>query len=67
MCLQQEDPKVLELAEQLKAKGMRQQVFRLMYLITRVLKKLVEVARETYGKIDVLVCNAGVYVLEDFL
>ena len=30
-------------------------------------ERIVEVAEKTYGKIDVLVCNAGVCVLEDFL
>lgn len=59
--------KVIELAEELKSEG---------YDVTGVqvdvsdyssVKKLVEIAENTYGKIDVLVCNAGVCVLEDFL
>lgn len=60
-------PKVLELAEQLKQQG---------YEVTGVqadvsdfasVENLVKTAEDTYGPVDVLVNNAGVCVLEDFL
>lgn len=59
--------KVLELAEQLKQQG---------YEVTGVqtdvsdfasVENLVKTAEDTYGPVDVLVNNAGVCVLEDFL
>ena len=60
-------PKVLELAEQLKSEGYEATGVQVDVSDYKSVEKLVEVAENTYGKIDVLVCNAGVCVLEDFL
>lgn len=59
--------KVLELADEL-----RQQGYEAIGVQTNVsdydsVKQLVETAESTYGSVDVLVNNAGICVLEDFL
>ena len=60
-------PKVLELAEQLKSEGYEATGVQVDVSDYKSVERIVEVAEKTYGKIDVLVCNAGVCVLEDFL
>ena len=60
-------PKVLELAEQLKSEGYEATGVQVDVSDYKSVEKIVETAEKTYGKIDVLVCNAGVCVLEDFL
>lgn len=59
--------KVLELAEQLKSEGYEATGVQVDVSDYKSVERIVEVAEKTYGKIDVLVCNAGVCVLEDFL
>ena len=59
--------KVLELAEELKKDGYEAVGVQVDVSDYSSVKNLVEVAKNTYGKIDILVCNAGVCVLEDFL
>lgn len=61
------DPKVLELAEQLKSEGYEATGVQVDVSDYKSVERIVETAEKTYGKIDVLVCNAGVCVLEDFL
>lgn len=58
---------VLKLAEQLKAQGF--EAIGVQTDVTNVdsVHRLVETAEQTYGPIDVLVNNAGVCVLEDFM
>ena len=60
-------PKVLELAEQLKSEGYEATGVQVDVSDYKSVERIVETAEKTYGKIDVLVCNAGVCVLEDFL
>ena len=59
--------KGLELAEELKKDGYEAVGVQVDVSDYSSVKHLVEVAKNTYGKIDILVCNAGVCVLEDFL
>lgn len=59
--------KVLELAEELKKDGYEAVGVQVDVSDYSSVKHLVEVAKNTYGKIDILVCNAGVCVLEHFL
>ena len=60
-------PKVLELAEQLRNEGYEATGVQVDVSDYKSVERIVETAEKTYGKIDVLVCNAGVCVLEDFL
>lgn len=60
-------PKVLEYAKELKDQGYEATGVQVDVSDYSSVKKLVEVAEQTYGKVEVLVCNAGVCVLEDFL
>lgn len=59
--------KVLEFAEELRSQGYEATGVQVDVSDYDSVKKLVETAENTYGKVDVLVCNAGVCVLEDFL
>lgn len=58
-------PKVLELAEQLRNEGYEATGVQVDVSDYKSVERIVETAEKTYGKIDVLVCNAGVCVLED--
>ena len=58
---------VVELAEKLKSEGYEAIGVQVDVSDYQSVKKMVEIAENTYGKADVLVCNAGVCVLEDFL
>lgn len=59
--------KVTELADSLKAQGYEAIGVQTDVSDYASVENLVKVAEKTYGKVDVLVCNAGVCVLEDFL
>lgn len=59
--------KVLELAEELKKQGYEAVGVQTDVSDFESVKNLVKVAEETYGPVDVLVNNAGICVLEDFL
>lgn len=59
--------KVLEFASELKAEGYEAIGVQTDVSDYESVKNLVNTAVETYGKVDVLVCNAGICVLEDFM
>lgn len=59
--------KVLELAQQLCDEGYEATGVQADVSDYESVKNLVEIANETYGPVDILVCNAGVCVLEDFI
>lgn len=59
--------KVLELAEQLKQQGCEVTGVQTDVSDFASVENLVKTAEDTYGPVDVLVNNAGVCVLEDFL
>ncbi|MDD3362406.1 MAG: SDR family oxidoreductase UcpA [Hespellia sp.] len=59
--------KVLELAEELQEQGYDAIGVKTDVSDYESTRNLVETAVKQYGKIDVLVCNAGICVLEDFL
>ncbi len=58
---------VLSLAEELSSQGHDVLGVRVDVTDYDSVKMLVDSALKTYGKIDILVCNAGICVLEDFL
>lgn len=60
-------PKVLELADSLKAEGYEAIGVQTDVSDFESVKNLVKIAEETYGPVDVLVNNAGICVLEDFM
>lgn len=60
-------PKVLELASELKSQGFEATGVQVDVSDFESCKKLAEITEKTYGKVDTLVCNAGICVLEDFL
>ena len=59
--------KVMKLAEELRSQGYEAVGVQVDVSDYASTQKLVETAEKTYGPVDVLVCNAGVCVLEDFL
>lgn len=59
--------KVMEFAAELKSQGHEAIGAKTDVSDYESVKKLVRTTVETYGKVDVLVCNAGICVLEDFL
>lgn len=59
--------KVMELAQQLQTEGYEATGVQVDVSDYASVKNLVKAANDTYGPIDVLVCNAGICVLEDFL
>lgn len=59
--------KVLELAKELRDEGFEAEGVQVDVSDYASAKQLAKKAEELYGKVDVLVCNAGVCVLEDFL
>lgn len=60
-------PKVLELASELKSEGYEVTGVQVDVSDYKSVQNLVKITEDTYGKINTLVCNAGVCVLEDFL
>lgn len=60
-------PKVMDLAKELTDQGYTAVGVQCDVSDFESTKNLVKVAEETYGSVDVLVCNAGICVLEDFL
>lgn len=60
-------PQVLALAEELRKEGYEAVGVQTDVSDYESVKGLVQQTRDTYGAADVLVCNAGVCVLEDFL
>ena len=59
--------KVMELAKELQTVGYEATGVQVDVSDFSSVKKLVEVAEDKYGKVDVLVCNAGICVLKNFL
>ncbi|MFL0197866.1 SDR family oxidoreductase UcpA [Clostridium sp. WILCCON 0269] len=59
--------KVLAFTKELKSQGYEATGVQVDVSDYSNVKKLVEIAEITYGKVDVLVCNAGVCILEDFM
>lgn len=59
--------KVVEFASELKAQGYEAIGIKTDVSDYESVKNLVNTAVSTYGKVDILVCNAGICVLEDFL
>ena len=59
--------KVLEFAEKLRSEGY--EAFGVQADVSKFsdIEKLIEIAEKIYGHIDILVCNAGICVLEEFL
>lgn len=60
-------PKVMELADSLRAQGYDAVGVQTDVSDYGSVKKLMETAEKTYGPVDVLVNNAGICILEDFL
>lgn len=58
---------VIKLGEKLKNEGYEAVGVQVDVSDYESIKKMVETAESIYGKADILVCNAGVCVLEDFL
>ncbi len=59
--------KVMELASELKAEGYEVTGVQVDVSDYKSVQNLVQITESTYGKIDTLVCNAGICVLEEFL